>query len=153
MQEAGESPSQMNGPPGGGYIVAIDRMRVRRALVAATTILVPLTLGTPAAAGAGESQVPGEDPISPAAIGVGEPTIYELISDYSWGYRCGVKQPLGAYKSGLSVHQITENRWPSSVLGNPDHLFWVDEVRQGLEFEGCGMFQFFRQQGSEEASH
>ncbi len=39
-------------------------------------------------------------------------TIHELLSDFSWGYRCGVKQPLGAHKNGLSVHQITKSNYP-----------------------------------------
>ena len=63
--------------------------------------------------------------------GDGDITIYQLISDFSWGYRCGVKQPLGAYQSGLSVHQITKSNFPERE-GNPDYLFWVDEVNESF---------------------
>jgi hypothetical protein len=58
----------------------------------------------------------------------GPVTIYELDPDFSYGYRCGVKQPLGAGKNGLSVHQITRSNWPQGSEGNPDNLLWVDEV-------------------------
>lgn len=77
----------------------------------------------------------------PAASGDGNIIIHELVSDFSWGYRFGVKQPLGAYKSGLSVHQITKsdyqpgtegNPFPASTEGNPDYLFWVDEENESF---------------------
>ncbi len=64
-----------------------------------------------------------------SATQTGASTIHELVSDFSWGYRCGVKQPLGAYKNGLSVHQITKSNYPvTPTKGNPDYLFWVDEI-------------------------
>lgn len=53
-------------------------------------------------------------------------TIHELSSDWAWGYRTGVKQPLGAFRDGLSLHQfckadlVTRN-------GSPDYILWVDE--------------------------
>jgi hypothetical protein len=77
-----------------------------------------LTVLVVCACGTGNGEVFGDGPIS----------VYELISDYSWGYRCGVKQPLGAYMSGLSVHQITKSNHPEGSQGNPDYLFWVDEI-------------------------
>ena len=103
------------------------RRRIRFALILAAMISAPLTMTAPTGAGADESCVPGIPTIA-AATGVGGITIYELISDYSWGYKTGVKQPLGAYKSGLSVHQITKSAWPDPV-GNPDYVFWIDELK------------------------
>jgi hypothetical protein len=61
------------------------------------------------------------------AVGAGPITIRHLATDFSWGYRCGVKQPLGAFKDGLSVHQISKSNHPPGTDGNPDYLFWVDE--------------------------
>jgi hypothetical protein len=52
--------------------------------------------------------------------------VVEVSDDYSWGYRVGVKQPLGSYDGGLSVHQISRTV-NIPVTGNPDHLMWVDE--------------------------
>ncbi len=68
----------------------------------------------------------------PAASCDGNIIIHELVSDFSWGYRLGVKQPLGAYKSGLSVHQITKSNFPEGTDGNPDYLFWVDEENESF---------------------
>ncbi|MHC4218231.1 MAG: hypothetical protein ACYSU7_07200 [Planctomycetota bacterium] len=58
----------------------------------------------------------------------GSVTVHQLTFDYLWGYRSGVKQPLGAYKNGLSVHQISKSNYPPNTFGNPDYLFWVDEI-------------------------
>ena len=63
-----------------------------------------------------------------AAAAHGEITIHEITSDHAWGYRCGVKQPVGAYKDGLSIHQITQSNYPEGADGNPDYIFWVDEI-------------------------
>jgi hypothetical protein len=76
-----------------------------------------LTAFVVCACGAGNGEVFGDGSI----------TVNEIAADYSWGYRCGVKQPLGAYKNGLSVHQITKSNYPDGVEGNPDYLFWVEE--------------------------
>jgi hypothetical protein len=64
----------------------------------------------------------------PVAAGGDTITVYELASDFSWGYRCGVKQPLGAYKNGLSVHELVKSNYPEDTQGNPDNLLWVDEI-------------------------
>ncbi|MHC4348906.1 MAG: hypothetical protein ACYS15_10310 [Planctomycetota bacterium] len=61
-------------------------------------------------------------------IGDGPVTIREVTSDFTWGHQCGVKQPLGTYQNGLSVHEIVESNYPPDTQGNPDNLFWVDEV-------------------------
>ncbi|MHC4614733.1 MAG: hypothetical protein ACYTAU_14315 [Planctomycetota bacterium] len=72
----------------------------------------------------------------------GEVTVFEITSDHAWGYRCGVKQPLGAYKDGLSVHQISRSNYPEGTDGNPDYLFWVDEIAgtHGVSLRPTGDF-------------
>ena len=80
--------------------------------------------------------------LAPAAE-LQEIVIRELATDYTWGYHCGVKQPLGAHKNGLSVHQLTKNNVPIEWnVGNPDYLFWVDEYRDlyGIAKKPTGMF-------------
>ena len=52
----------------------------------------------------------------------------DLAREFTWGYRCGVKQPLGSYFDGRTVHQISRSNWPEGVEGNPDFLIWVDET-------------------------
>ena len=54
--------------------------------------------------------------------------IHQFNDAYDWGYWCGVKQPLGAYKNGLSIHLINKPFEPLEKLANPDHIFWVNEV-------------------------
>lgn len=65
-------------------------------------------------------------------------TIYEMTSDYTWCLNGGVKQPLGAYKDGWSIHQISKytpspgkaRESPGTgnpARGNPDYIFWVNE--------------------------
>ena len=53
-----------------------------------------------------------------------------LSSDDSWGWFCGVKQPLGAHKKGWSIHQITRHLSESKLAAAPDNIFWVDENSQ-----------------------
>ncbi len=53
--------------------------------------------------------------------------IHELASDWAWGYRTGVKQPLGAYRDGLSLHQFCKADLITRD-GNPDYILWVDET-------------------------
>lgn len=66
-------------------------------------------------------------------------TIYEIASDYTWCLNGGIKQPLGAYKDGWSIHQIskyipTPGQARGSpgrgnpAKGNPDYIFWVNET-------------------------
>jgi hypothetical protein len=81
-----------------------------------------------------------------AAAAHGDPpiTIHEITTGHDWGYRCGVKQPLGAYKAGLSIHQLSKSNFPPGTEGNPDYVFWVNEIagtfgvsqRPTGEFEG-----------------
>jgi hypothetical protein len=52
----------------------------------------------------------------------------DLATSFTWGYRAGVKQPLGSYLNGRSVHQISRSNYPLGVDGNPDFLAWVDET-------------------------
>jgi len=55
-------------------------------------------------------------------------TIREIASDYTWAMNCGVKQPLGAYKNGWSIHQVSKHiNMPGKPKGNPDYIFWVNE--------------------------
>lgn len=51
----------------------------------------------------------------------------DIVTDFTWGYRVGVKQPLGAFKDGLSIHQISRSNWPAGNFGTPSHVLWVDE--------------------------
>lgn len=62
----------------------------------------------------------------------GDVNVYELVSDFSFGYRCGVKQPLGAFKNGLSLHQLTKSNYPEETNGNPDYILWVDETAESF---------------------
>lgn len=52
-------------------------------------------------------------------------TFIQLTDDYSWGYKVGIKQPLGSYAYGRSVHQVS--RLVSGSEGTPDAVFLVDE--------------------------
>jgi hypothetical protein len=51
--------------------------------------------------------------------------VQEIASDYSWGYKTGLKQHLGSYKNGRSVHAVF--RRTEKDKGNPDFLVWFDE--------------------------
>lgn len=51
-------------------------------------------------------------------------TIHEIGTGFEWCYKAGLKQALGSYQNGLSIHQITRT---FDSLGNPDYIFWVDE--------------------------
>ena len=53
--------------------------------------------------------------------------IHQFNDTYDWGFFCGVKQPLGAYKNGMSIHLINKPFAPTEKLANPDHIFWVNE--------------------------
>ena len=80
---------------------------------------------------------------------IGNITIYQIADSYNWGYWCGVKQPLGAYKDGLSIHLIVKPNYPPDVdKGNPDHIFWVNE------FEGTyGFSEYATGQSSDNFKH
>jgi hypothetical protein len=54
--------------------------------------------------------------------------VYDLTTDDTWGWHAGVKQPLGAYQDGRSIHQITQRRPGDEEVGDPDNLLWVDET-------------------------
>ena len=65
-----------------------------------------------------------------------EPTITaasrDIVLDCSWGYNTGVKQPLGSYKDGRSVHAVSRFTRQNPIagkpeLGSPDFIVWVDE--------------------------
>jgi hypothetical protein len=72
---------------------------------------------------AGEARLNREDPY------IGQVITRQLASDFTWGYWCGVKQPLGAYRKGLSIHQFTKSNYPEEVQrGNPDYILWVNEI-------------------------
>ncbi len=73
--------------------------------------------------------------VMPLAQGA-EPTItaesQEIASEYSWGYNNGLKQHLGSYKNGRSVHLMSRRTRDNPVdsrpdLGSPDFAVWVDE--------------------------
>jgi hypothetical protein len=53
------------------------------------------------------------------------PTATVVTPDYAWGYRCGVKQALGAHYLGRTVYNISHET--GGRLGSPDYLVWVDE--------------------------
>ncbi len=87
-------------------------------------------------AGLGSIRDSGED--TDAEYSLNDITIYEMTSDYTWCLNGGVKQPLGAYKDGWSIHQISKytptpeqaRRNPGKgnpARGNPDYIFWVNE--------------------------
>ncbi len=59
-------------------------------------------------------------------------SVKELVSDFSWGYQNGLKQPQGSYLNGKSVHAISRKTRYGNIprqppLGSPDFLLWVDE--------------------------
>ncbi|EGV18536.1 fibronectin type III domain-containing protein [Thiocapsa marina] len=73
--------------------------------------------------------------VMPSAQGA-DPTItaesQEIVSEYSWGYNTGLKQHLGSYKNGRSVHLMSRRTRDNPVdsrpdLGSPDFAVWVDE--------------------------
>ncbi|QVL50613.1 MAG: hypothetical protein KFB96_09450 [Thiocapsa sp.] len=73
--------------------------------------------------------------VMPPAQGA-DPTItaqsQEVVSEYSWGYNHGLKQHLGSYKNGRSVHLVSRRTRanPNDALpdlGSPDFAVWVDE--------------------------
>jgi hypothetical protein len=68
-------------------------------------------------------------------------TVYELHSDLSLGYWSGVKQPLGSYKNGMSIHQLSRGNWPEPLAGNPDNILWVREndPAHGVEQDPTGL--------------
>jgi len=51
----------------------------------------------------------------------------EVASEPEWGYRGGVKQPLGAWDLGFNAHQITRYVPPDRAHSDPDSIMWVDE--------------------------
>lgn len=67
----------------------------------------------------------GSDPTVTAVV-------QEIVSDYSWGYKNGLKQPLGSYKNGRSIHAVSRRTRenpaePREPPGSADFLVWVDE--------------------------
>lgn len=75
-------------------------------------------------------------------------TSQDIVSDYSWGYQSGLKQHLGSYKNGRSVHAISRrtraNPKPARTdLGSPDFMVWVDEhTQESLAIEHpAGVFE------------
>jgi len=61
--------------------------------------------------------------------GISDITIYEIGSDFSWGYKSGVKQIIGSYQKGISLHQISRHsdKLGDDELSNPDNILWVNE--------------------------
>ena len=55
-------------------------------------------------------------------------SVVTLADDFSWGYRTGVKQHLGAYRDGLSLHQLSRIGPGGGTTGSPDYILWVDEL-------------------------
>jgi hypothetical protein len=49
---------------------------------------------------------------------------------------------VGAYKDGLSIHQVTQSNYPEGTDGNPDYIFWVDEIAgtHGVSAQPTGEF-------------
>lgn len=54
-------------------------------------------------------------------------TVEQITSGASWGYRGGVKQPVGSYLDGISIHLLSRASDPFSGEGSPDYLLWVNE--------------------------
>ncbi len=50
----------------------------------------------------------------------------DVATDFGWGYRIGVKQPLGSYRLGKSIYQISK-LLTNPDQGSPDYVVWVDE--------------------------
>jgi len=69
--------------------------------------------------GCGNGSTTRGDPVVVAA--------YDLTDDDTLGWHDGVKQPLGAYQNGRSIHQITKSTDGGEGSGDPDVLLWVDE--------------------------
>lgn len=63
---------------------------------------------------------------------------YQVAHDYSWGYRCAIKQPLGSYSLGRSVYNIS--RRTQGTDGSPDQLAWVEEATGRAEIIDIGRF-------------
>jgi hypothetical protein len=79
--------------------------------------------------------------ITAPAPSAADPTIVaevrELVSDYSWGYESGLKQPQGSYKDGRSIYSVSRRTRPTTIpnrqpAGIPDALVWVDERNDNL---------------------
>lgn len=49
----------------------------------------------------------------------------DLTPDFSWGYRVGVKQPLGSVSHRRAVHQVSHR--VVDQVGSPDYLVWIDD--------------------------
>lgn len=69
-----------------------------------------------------------------------EITVHEIGSGFTWCYKGGLKQGLGAYQKGLSIVQITRT---FNSLGNPDFICWVNEKtgRYGISKQPTGNTQ------------
>jgi hypothetical protein len=68
--------------------------------------------------------------------------LLDVTTDYTWGYKSGLKQPLGAYMNGLSIHQISKSSDPHSFGANPDYILWADETASmaGVSLSPVGAF-------------
>ena len=69
---------------------------------------------------------------STVILAAGDPPIraelVEVAGAYSWGYKCGVKQPEGSYAYGVSMHQVSRKTGVNpdySGIGTPDAILWV----------------------------
>lgn len=65
---------------------------------------------------------------------VTQTTNVDIATEYVWGFVTGIKQTLGSFKDGMSIHQITQSDYGTvpppngpPFRGNPDHIYWVDE--------------------------
>ncbi len=57
---------------------------------------------------------------------------HDVATGYSWGFETGLKQHLGSFKDGRSIHAVSRYTRTNPAanlppLGNPDFLVWVDE--------------------------
>lgn len=68
------------------------------------------------------------------------PTVIQVDANEVWGYRSGVKQTLGSYKLGRSVHNISQRTDLDNNWGEPDRLLLVDEHAGTAEIVDLGIF-------------
>lgn len=73
-------------------------------------------------------------PVRSARLIVTQTSDVDLTTEYEWGFVTGIKQPLGSFKDGMSIHQITQSDYGAAsppdgppFRGNPDHIYWIDE--------------------------
>lgn len=56
----------------------------------------------------------------------------DITSEFLWGYRAGIKQPVGSVNHRRAVHQVSHRT--DGTLGSPDYLVWIDDREATAEF-------------------